>query len=229
VINQAAPILAGIHPIEHWRFYLAHICGFSLLCFAAAAIAAWSPAFLMRHYEWPVAQVGLVLGIMHMVAGAAGMLGAGLLADTLYRRGYLDAHLRLYMVVLPIFVLAGWLALSSSTITVSLIGLTIVSLLTPFIGVAATALQLTTSPLHRGKMSALFLLVYNLFGFGLGPVSAAWLAEHYLGGPEAIGEALAIVVVVAVPLSMACLALGMRPMRRAVAAVSAHPKTDSDP
>lgn len=213
-------------PTRHWRFYLAHISGFSLLCFVAAAISAWSPAFLMRHYDWPVAQVGLVLGSMHMVAGVVGMLGGGLLADALFRRGYLDAHLRLYLFALPVFGTAAWLALTSSNIIISIAGLTIVSLIAPFIGVAATALQIATAPQHRGKLSALFLLVYNLFGFGLGPTTAAWLAEHQLSGPQSIGMALAIVAAFATPLAFLCMAAGLRPMRRAVAAMTVPAKAE---
>lgn len=213
-------------PMRHWRFYLAHISGFSLLCFSAAAVSAWSPAFLMRHYDWPVAQVGVVLGSIHMASGVIGMLGSGLLADALFRRGYLDAHLRLYLFALPIFGAAAWLALTSSTIALSIAGLIFVSLIAPFIGVAATALQITTAPQHRGKMSALFLLVYNLFGFGLGPTTAAWLAEHRLGGPQAIGDALAIVAAIAAPLAFLCMAAGLRPMRRAVSAMTIATKSE---
>jgi MFS family permease len=190
---------------------------------------AWSATYMMREFEWTVGSVGALLGIKTLVAGALGMVGGGLLADWLVRRGYQDAHLRMYIYIMPIYAIAGLVAFFSSSMCVAFAGLVVIGLISPFIAVAAASLQLATIPERRGIASASFLLVYNLIGFGLGPAMVALAARMIFGEGDNLGPGLALAFAILPPLIMILLALGMRPMRAAVADVAEYTarKTDS--
>ena len=208
------------HFTQHWRFYACHFSAFSLFCFLSAATTAWSATYMMREFGWTPAGVGALLGIKTLVAGALGMIGSGLIADWLIKRGRQDAHLRMYLYILPIHGLAGIIAFLTSNMWVAFAALSVVSLISPFIAVAAAALQLATIPTRRGIASATFLLVYNLIGFGLGPPAIALASRWMLGDNANLGPAMALAFGVFPPVIMILLALGMAPMRKAVADVA---------
>jgi MFS family permease len=93
----------------------------------------------------------------------------------------------------------------------------VLGVIAPFIAVAAAALQLATVPERRGIASASFLLVYNLVGFGLGPALVALASTMIFGEDGNLGPALALAFIVIPPCIMLLMALGLRPMREAVA------------
>lgn len=208
------------HFRRHWRFYACHILGFSLFCSVGAAISAWSATYMMRDHGWSVAQSGALLGLKNLVASGLGMLGAGWLADWLTRRGWSDAHLRLYLFALPVFAVAGLTAFLAKDMWLAFAGLAVVAIFTPFIAVAAAALQMATLPDQRGRVSAAFLLAYNLLGFGLGPAGVAYVSDHLFDGGDSLGAGMALAIAIVTPLVMLLMALGLRPMREAVADVA---------
>ncbi len=217
------------HFRQHWRFYACHFTAFSLFCFLAAATMAWSATYMMREFAWTVGGVGALLGIKTLVAGAVGMVGGGLLADWLVRRGFQDAHMRMYIYIMPVYAIAGLVAFLSPDMWVAFAGLVVVGLISPFIAVAAAALQLATIPERRGIASAGFLLVYNLIGFGLGPAMVALASRLVLGEGDNLGPGLALAFAVLPPTIMILLALGLRPMRAAVADVAGQTAGGTDP
>jgi len=205
---------------RNWRFYLCHIGGFSLLCMLIAAVIAWQPTFMLRNFGWDIRKVGGALGALHMVGGVVGMLGGGVLADHLQKRGYGDAHFRIYVFVLPIVMLVGMATYWSGSLWIALIGIGATGIVSPFIGVAASGLALGTPPNRRGLTSAAFLFAYNLIGFGLGPMVAAWLAGHAPVQGD-LGWALGLMFASITPVVVAIFWTGLGPMRKAVADVEA--------
>ena len=205
------------HFKKHWRFYACHFSAFSLFCFLSAATMAWSATYMMREFGWTVSMVSTLLGIKSMVAGALGMVGGGMLADWLTKRGLQDAHLRMYIFIMPIFAVAGITAFTAQNMWVAFGGIVVLGVIAPFIAVAAAALQLATVPERRGIASASFLLVYNLVGFGLGPAMVALASSMIFGEDGNLGPALTLTFMVIPPFIMLLMALGLRPMREAVA------------
>jgi MFS family permease len=62
----------------------------------------------------------------------------------------------------------------------------------------ATAVFVAITPNRlRGQMIALYLLVGNLFGLGLGPFSVGFCLDHVLHSPHPVGLALALVALAA--------------------------------
>ena len=65
---------------------------------------------------------------------------------------------------------------------------------------AAAALQIMAPLDLRARLSAIYLLVLNLLGIGLGPLIVAAMSDYLLGGKEAIGLAMAITAAIMAPL-----------------------------
>jgi MFS family permease len=208
------------HFAKHWKFYACHFSAFSLFCFLGAGTTAWSATYMMREFGWTPAGVGALLGVKTLVGGAIGILGSGFIADKMVKRGKADAHLRMYLYVLPIHAVVGVITFTADNMWVAFAGLSFLSIVAPFIAVAAAGLQLGTIAERRGIASASFLLIYNLVGFGLGPAFIALASRMILQEDTNLGPALAWSYAVIPPLVMVFLALGLRPMRAAVADVS---------
>jgi MFS family permease len=197
----------------------AHFAGMSLVALVMYGAMAWIPQFLHRTYGMPVPQAGLWFGVVTAVCGACGLLLGGWLADRMYRRGYKDAHLRVIrlnaVILLPLFV---GMALAPSAALA--LGLMVAGMLLGTIhgGVAGAALQMITPPRLRARTVALYFLVANLVGLGLGPTAIALVTEHAFGSDAALRYGLAVVSGIALPVAALILTLGLRPFARAVIA-----------
>jgi MFS family permease len=203
----------------HPNAIVAHFGGMSLVALVMYGAMAWIPQFLHRTYAMPVPQAGLWFGVATAACGAAGLLLGGWMADGLYRRGYKDAHLRVIrlnaVLLLPLFV--GMALAPTAPLA---LGLMVVAMLIGTIhgGVAGAALQLITPNRLRARMVALYFLVANLIGLGLGPTAIALVTDLAFGRPEALRYGLAIVTAVALPISALILTAGLKPFARAVEA-----------
>jgi MFS family permease len=197
----------------------AHFGGMSLVALVMYGAMAWIPQFLHRTYGMPVPEAGLWFGVATAACGACGLLLGGWMADNMYHRGYRDAHLRVIrlnaILLVPLFI---GMALAP---TVGLaLGLMIAGMLLGTIhgGVAGAALQLITPNRLRARMVALYFLVANLVGLGLGPTAIALVTDVGFGDDAALRYGLAIVTGVALPVSALILTLGLKPFARAVEA-----------
>lgn len=213
--NDSGSATSAAHFSRHWRFYVCHIAGFSLLCMLMAAVSAWQPTHMQRTFDWDLRRVGAVLGFLHLVGGVVGMLGTGVLADRMQRQGRRDAHLRIYLFSVPVVLIATLATYWSGVLWLALVGIAVISVLAPFIAVAASALALATPPDRRGATSAVFLLVYNLLGFGTGPTAAAWLAGRLTSDGD-VGIAIGAMSLAIAPIICVLFFAGLGPMRRAV-------------
>lgn len=197
----------------------AHFGGMSLVALVMYGAMAWIPQFLHRTYAMPVPEAGLWFGVATAACGAAGLLIGGWMADGMYRRGYKDAHLRVIrlnaIILAPIFI--GMALAPSASLA---LGLMVVGMLAGTIhgGVAGAALQLITPNRLRARMVALYFLVANLVGLGLGPTAIALVTEQVFGEDAALRYGLALVTGVALPVSALILTLGLKPFARAVEA-----------
>ena len=197
----------------------AHFGGMSMVALVMYGAMAWIPQFLHRTYGMPVPQAGLWFGGATAICGACGLLFGGWMADRLYRRGFKDAHLRVIrlnaILLAPLFV--GMALAPTAPIA---LGLMILGMLIGTIhgGVAGAALQMVTPNRLRARVVALYFLVANLVGLGLGPTAIALVTDLVFRDDAALRYALAIVTAVALPISALILTLGLKPFARAVVA-----------
>lgn len=200
----------------HWRFYLPVFAGFAILQIMAYSFSSWQPTYMVQRFGWNIASVGTALSI-GMVASFVGSFIAGWAVDALIACGIVDAPLRWAagvslwsgIVIGAAFLVGnGW-----ACIALVVIG----QLPIAAIGIVSTALQEMTPNDYRGRVSALFLLVANLVGFGFGPLAPAMLTDYVFHDDAKLGLAVAIVTMVAGPLGALLLWTGCRPMRAALA------------
>jgi MFS family permease len=204
----------------------AHFGGMSLVALVMYGAMAWIPQFLHRTYAMPVPQAGLWFGVATAVCGACGLLLGGWLADRLYRRGHKDAHLRVIrlnaILLLPLFVGMALAPAAGIALALMILGMLIGTI---HGGVAGAALQMIAPNRLRGRLVALYFLVANLVGLGLGPTAIALVTDRVFHDDAALRYGLAIVTAVALPLSALILTLGLKPFARAVAAAEARAQT----
>ncbi|MCY1525244.1 hypothetical protein D9M68_602160 [compost metagenome] len=97
------------------------------------------------------------------------------------------------------------------------------------ISTSAAAMQvLTPSPL-RAQVSALFLLVSNLIGLGIGTSLVALLTDHYFQDPKAVGASVGVVVAVAGLLCVWLLGRGRLHFRQSLHAERKATRPDGGP
>ena len=197
----------------------AHFGGMSMITLVMYGAMAWIPQFLHRTYAMPVPEAGLWFGAATALCGAAGLLVGGWMADRMYDRGRKDAHLRVIRLnALLLLPLLGGMALAPTAgIALTLMILTML-MGTIHGGVAGAALQLITPNRLRSRMVALYFLVANLIGLGCGPTAMALITDRVFGDDSALRYAIALVTVVAMPISAAVVTWGMKPFARAVEA-----------
>ena len=195
----------------------AHFGGISLFVLVIYGYMAWIPAFLSRTYGLSTAQIGTTYGIITALCGAAGLMIGGVSADWLFERGRMDGHLRTILISIvvcwPLFVAMPLMPTPLAAFAV-LIPMTLAS--TVHGGIAGAALQLITPNHLRGRVTALYFLVANLVGLGLGPTIIAVLTDYALHDEAALRYAMVAVAAAVLPLSAIILTLGLKPFRRAI-------------
>jgi hypothetical protein len=151
------------------------------------------PTYLTRRYGLKMTVIGPSIGAVVALFGIVGMVIGARWVDRALARGHLDAHFRYFVFGgTAIAILGGSAPLCTSPLgTILLFGST--NLFVTVLAVAAAALQLATPVELRGRISALFLMIFNLIAMGCGPLAVSTIAKYGLGDPTRIGPALAIV------------------------------------
>ena len=140
----------------------------------------------------------------------------GFVVDRWFAAGRRDAHLLFYAgaAIVQIVTISGAMLVSSPTLAVAL--LVPYCAAANFSGLAAAALQIVTPSQLRGRMSAIYLLVFNLMGIGLGPSVVALLTDFVFHDDAQVGSAI-LISCVACSLASAALLVSAAPsMRRSI-------------
>lgn len=207
----------------HRTALTAHFCGMALVALVMYGAMAWIPQFLHRTYGMSTPQAGLWFGAATALCGAAGLLLGGWLADRMYRRGLKDAHLRVIrlnaVILLPLFIGMALAPTAAMALALMIAGMLLGTI---HGGVAGAALQMIAPGHLRARLVALYFLVANLIGLGLGPTSIALATDHVFGNDAALRYAIALVTAIALPVAAVILTLGLKPFAAAVAAAEAQ-------
>jgi MFS family permease len=178
---------------KNWRTIVPVFAGYSLMVIVSYALVLWVPAALSRIHGLAPSDIGLVVGLSLIGPGTLGMICGGLLSDKLVRAGRSDGpiivSLASMVLQLPLFASAMLVThtpsaialLAAATFAISMIG-----------GLQIATVQALTPPPLHGRITALYLLVANVVGLGIGPTLIAATSDT-LGGPQQIGRALALV------------------------------------
>ncbi len=190
--------------------FLCHNLGVSLIAFSAYGAAAWQPSYFIRTHHWTASEAGFVLGIVYALAGSAGVVAGGRLADYLRARGHRDANMRVMrlagMCAIPscfIYILA-----SDTRVTVPFLAAVVFAQALPY-GVAPAAITQIVPNAMRGQATATYLFVNNLIGLGLGPTAMALMTDYVFRDDSQVRYSILSVTVLACAASSLILHRGL--------------------
>ena len=89
------------------------------------------------------------------------------------------------------------------------------------------ALQIVTPNQMRGQVTALFLFVYNVIGFGIGPTIVALFTDFVFRSEKMVGYSMAVATLTLGSLTAVFMWFGVRPYGRAVAQLKARENESS--
>jgi MFS family permease len=208
---------------ENRRFFSGHFVGFGLLSILGWSFISWVPVYMTRAFGWSIGQIAIPLAVIIGIGGTLGTLLLGVIVDRLFQKGRLDAHFRIYAIVAIIMAVFGVAAFQIRNPQVFLLLIIpIVSTMT-LAPTAMAALQIVSPSQMRGQVVALFLLVMNGIGLGVGPTLVGALSDFVFHGDGKLGSSLTLIFAVLAPLAAVVLwthSPGMRESVRRAAALS---------
>lgn len=194
--------------------------GMSLIGMVMYGSIAWIPAFLARTYPISITDAGLWFGAIMALCGAGGLLLGGFIADSMFARGRMDAHIRTMRLSLllggPFLILTPLMPSSAWALALLAPGFLLITMH----GVGSVALQLMTPNEYRARVTALYFFVVNLIGLGLGPTAIALVTDTVFKDDGALRYSIFAVSAVALPVAAIILTLGLAPFRQSVEQVT---------
>jgi MFS family permease len=199
--NAPLSIKKAVAHVKSQRKILVPIfAGFSLITMAGYASTVWTPALFIRVYGWSAGEVGFNYGLVFLICAPLGALIGGIISDRMTAAGYTDAPLRVaafgYIGAGFFGGIAPLLPNGAAALACFAPALLLNTLTYPL---AATALQLITPNNMRGKVTALYMLVVNLIGLGLGPLIVAMFSDMVFVETDGVRYSLAIVSATCAP------------------------------
>jgi MFS family permease len=196
---------------QHRQTFSCHYLGFSFYAMALFCLMSWSPAFYIRNFGLTPTQVGYTLGALLLLANTSGVLCGGALIDWFTRKGYSDAPMRAGVIGAVGMLVPAVLYTQIPQMELSFAVLAVAMFFASFPMPTSTAVMQILPPNQmRAQVSALFLLVSNLIGLGVGTTAVALLTDRLFKDPMQVGSSISLLNLVAGGLAIALLAVGCR-------------------
>jgi MFS family permease len=204
--------------LVRWRAaFLPMVIAVGVKSMLSFGTTVWAPSFFERRFGWTPGTPGIPLGLLALVVLPLGLWLGGWLGDRLVKAGRDDAYMRVVLWascgVVPfaiLFPLMPTPALALAMLGGSLFCASVGG------GPANTAIQVVTPSRMRGTVSALYIAVFNLIGYGLGPWMVARLTDGLFQDESRLPASLAITAALLGPLGLLFSALALRPYAAAV-------------
>ena len=203
-----APPLSALWALamRHKAAFGGVVIGYSIIVIAAYGAMLWAPVHFARAHGMSPAHLGLAFGIIIGLFGTVGLGIGGLLSDRAAKRGHPEAPVRIVLaaaiIQFPLMMGAYLVSDTNTALALAAIGMATVSTIG---GLQAATLQILTPATMRGRMTAIYLLVANMAGMGLGPLIIGFISEHLFDGPTSLGKALALVTAVSLSIGIVLL------------------------
>lgn len=186
--------------LDNRTTYIPMFAGLGFNIIPSVGLIFWTAEYFRRSFDWQPADYALYSGAVSILVAPLGAILGSRMAERFHRDGHDDANLRVVLLSfafntpgLILFTLAPgpWIALA-------LFGYTqFVAMWVP--GPFNAALQVVTPNEMRGQITALFLFIFNIVGFGIGPSVVALLTQYVFHDPAKLHYALTAVMVVLMP------------------------------
>jgi MFS family permease len=192
-------------------------------------IRSWAPSFYVRTFHWTIVRYGLVQGLLSLTIMPIGALTGSLMAERLARKGYDDANMRTVFIG-QLLALPGMILFPlMPTATLSIVLCTAYTFFLYWTNAPMNAaLQIVTPNQMRGQVTALFLFVFNVIGFGLGPTMVALFTDYLFHSERMLGRSMAVATLALGSLTAVIMWFGVKPYGRAMAKLRTQESPASD-
>jgi MFS family permease len=208
---------------SHRKTFSCHYLGFSFYAMTLYCLMSWTPAFYIRHFGFTPMRAGYTLGTILLVANTTGVFAGGWLSDTLLKRGRTDGPMLAGLIGAIGLLLPAVAFTQVENLNASLALLVVAMFFASFpLPTSTAAMQMLAPNQMRAQISAVFLLVSNLIGLGVGTTVVALITDKVLVSPKAVGVSMSIVNLVATLLAIFLLWLGRAHFRRSVSHEDQH-------
>ncbi|WP_375206844.1 spinster family MFS transporter [Hyphococcus sp.] len=181
--------------------------------------AVWSPAFFERSFGYAPGEPGPILGAIGLIVAPLGLIIGGQAATWLASKGQDDANMRIVLWVsialVPLAIIyplapAAWMAfaLYGALLFLGSLGA----------GPANAAMQVITPGRMRGTVSALYIAIFNVMGYGAGPLVVALMTDNVFKNEAMLGASMAAAAAILGPVGLFLSWKALKPYARAVAA-----------
>jgi len=200
------------------RTYYPLFIGMGLKTVLSFGYITWIPAFYIRTFDWTPRMVGLVQGAIMLVVVPIALFTGSFLAEYWAKKGRDDANMRVVL-------LATWAAVPFSVLyplmptdwmaVIMVAFFYFFAMMVP--GSQNAAMQVVSPNQMRGQVMALYLFVFNIIGFGMGPTVVALFTDYIFGDPSDLKYAMALAASIIGPIAGLLFWYGLKPYARSVA------------
>ena len=200
--EREASISAVVEQVRSHRvLLLSLLVGVALLSVGDYGLYSWVPSTLTRRFAWAPDKIGGYFSFITTCTGIAGAVLGGLLSDVAAKRFGEPARYRVAGAAAILGAVAAFCVAGPNPEYV-LFGLGLWTLASSFGAIGGiAALQQAMPNEMRGIAMSFVAFCNTLLGLGVGPTMVASVTEFGFKRPEAVGSAIAIVVVPAALLS----------------------------
>jgi MFS family permease len=219
--GQEIPGIADVaRYIGTWRaVFLPIVLAAGIKAMLSFGTTVWSPSFFERKFDWAAPVAGQYIGIVQLVIAPIGLLIGGWLADRRTRQGKDDANMRVVfwasLGLLPFALI--YPLMPTPELALAALGASLF-----FGGVGAgpanAAVQSITPGRMRGAITALYIALFNVLGYGVGPFLVARLTDSFFRNEAMLPASMAVAAAILAPLGLLFSWLALKPYVRAVGA-----------
>jgi len=178
---------------RNWKTYAPMTIGMAIKSALNFGNAIWLPTLFVRKHGWAMSKIGITQGILLLTVAPLGLLAGSYVASRLAARGRDDANVRTVVYCgfagIPLAVAYPLVPDPDLALTVYAIAVFVQYMLP---GPQNAALQIVTPNQMRAQVTAMWLFVLNVIGFGMGPTIVALLTDFLFRDEARIGDALAL-------------------------------------
>lgn len=202
--------------------YFPMFMAYSIKSMLSLGVTAWSPVFFERKFGYAPGQPGLPIGLISLIVSPIGLVLGGWWAQRMFAAGRKDANMRVvFYVSIPLIAAAILFPLMpSDTLALVFLGFSLF-LGSVGSGPANAAIQTVTPGRMRGTTTAIYIALYNVIGYGLGPLIVGWFNDHVFG-ESGISYSMVVLAAIAGPLGLLAAWASLKPYAREILAAEAR-------
>tara|TARA_B100000929_G_scaffold82611_1_gene64497 strand:- start:109 stop:1422 length:1314 start_codon:yes stop_codon:yes gene_type:complete len=213
---------ALIHHILAYKSTLIPLClGLIFMALIFYSFTFWAPTMMVRTFGLSLSEIGLVLGLITITTSISGTILSGTIVDSLRKKGYQDAPVRvaMYAVLLafPFITLAP--LVDSIFLSWIFIGFYLF-FISSFAPLGLLAISGLSDGHVKGQMAALYAFLVMVFGLGLGPQLTAFFTDIIFQNTSKLGQSISLTGFLALPISAFFLWLSLPKYRDSVVKLS---------